>query len=179
MYKKRGRHIEDAEPTNNNEEQFAQKFFNFVRKTPITCHAGACSTNQFGYQYWIHLSSVSSAPDNQRYLMDDIKEATPCTLLYVKGGTLRTIGVVNAIVMHGCIMQGWPIPSKRVALEVTTITEGREFKDLDYLDEEEGIGKVKDVKGNSILWPCKDTILKTHSSSIVSLQSKEAEHTPT
>jgi hypothetical protein len=34
MYKKRGRHIEDVEPTNNNEEQFAQKFFNFMRKHP-------------------------------------------------------------------------------------------------------------------------------------------------
>jgi hypothetical protein len=33
MYKKRGRHDKDAESTNN-EEQFASRFFNFMRKHP-------------------------------------------------------------------------------------------------------------------------------------------------
>jgi hypothetical protein len=55
-------------------------------------------------------SSASSAPDNQKYTMDDIKEATPLTLMYVKGNTLRTIEVVEAIVMPGRILHGRLIP---------------------------------------------------------------------
>jgi N12 class adenine-specific DNA methylase len=53
-------------------------------------------------------------------------------------------------------------------VEVTTIREGHEFEVLDYLDEEEGIEKLKDAKGNFIRWPYKDIIIKTRSSSIVS-----------
>jgi hypothetical protein len=36
-------------------------------------------------------------------------------------------------------------------VKVTTIKEGREFEHLDYPDEEEGIEKLKDAKGNFIL----------------------------
>jgi hypothetical protein len=36
-------------------------------------------------------------------------------------------------------------------VEVTTIREGHEFEDLNYLDEEEEIEKLKDAKGNFIL----------------------------
>jgi hypothetical protein len=32
MYKKHGRHNKDVESTNNNEEEFATQFFNFMRK---------------------------------------------------------------------------------------------------------------------------------------------------
>jgi hypothetical protein len=124
-------------------------------------------------------SSADSAPDNQKYLVDDIKEATPCTLLYVKDGTLRTIKVVDAIVLPGRIFHSRPVSSKCVVVEVTTIREGHEFEDLDYPNEEEGIEKLKDAKGNFILWPCKDIILKTRSSPIVSAQSKEDEGIPT
>jgi hypothetical protein len=95
----------------------------------------------------------------------------PCTLLYVKGRPLRTIEVVDAIVMATCIMHGRPIPSECGVVEVTTIREGPEFEDLDYLVKEEGIEKLKDDKGNFILWPGKDIILKIHSSPIVSSQS--------
>jgi hypothetical protein len=52
-------------------------------------------------------------------------------------------------------------------VKLTTIREGCEFEDLDYPDEEEGIEMLKDAKGNSILWPRKDIIIKTHSSPIV------------
>jgi hypothetical protein len=38
-------------------------------------------------------------------------------------------------------------------VEVTTIREGHEFENLDYPDGEEGVGKLKDAKGNFILWP--------------------------
>jgi hypothetical protein len=100
--------------------------------------------------------------------VDDINEPTPCTLLYVKGRTLRTIQDVDAIVMATRIMHGRPIPSECAVVDVTTIREGREFEDLDYIDEEEGIEKLKDAKGNFILWPRKDTILKIYSSPIVS-----------
>jgi hypothetical protein len=64
-------------------------------------------------------------------------------------------------------------------VEVTTIREGHEFENLDYPDEQEGIEKLKDAKGNFILWPHKDIILKTHSSPIVSPQNREDEGTPT
>jgi hypothetical protein len=111
--------------------------------------------------------------------MDDIKEATPCTLLYVKGRTLRTFEVADAIVLPGCIFHSQPVPSECVVVEVTTIREGHEFKDLDYPNEEEGTEKLKGAKGNFILLPRKDIILKTHSSPIISPQSKEDEGTPT
>jgi hypothetical protein len=113
-------------------------------------------------------SSAGSAPDNQRYPVDDIKEATPCTLLYVKGRTLRTIEVTDAIVLPGRIFRSRLVPSECVVVEVTTIRDGPEFEDLDYPNKKEGIEKLKDAKGNFILWPRKDIILKTHSSPIVS-----------
>jgi hypothetical protein len=83
--------------------------------------------------------------------VDDINESTPCTLLYVKGKTLRTIEVADAIVMATRIMHGWPVPLECAVVEVTMIREGHEFEDLDYPDEEEGIEKLKDAKGNFIL----------------------------
>jgi hypothetical protein len=81
---------------------------------------------------------------------------------------LRTIKVVDAIMMATRIMHGWPVLSDCVVVEVTTIREGHDFEDLDYPDEEEGIEKLKDAKGNFILWPREDIIIKTHSSLIVS-----------
>jgi hypothetical protein len=83
--------------------------------------------------------------------VDDINEPTPYTLLYVKGRMLRTIKVDDTIVMTTYIMHGCPIPSECALVNVTTIREGREFEDLDYLDEEEGIEKLKDAKENFIL----------------------------
>jgi hypothetical protein len=85
------------------------------------------------------------------YPMDDINEPTSCTLPYVKGRMLRTIEVDDAIVMATRIMHGQPVPSECVVVEVTTIREVREFEDLDYPDEEEGIEKLKDAKRNFIL----------------------------
>jgi hypothetical protein len=77
------------------------------------------------------------------------------------------------------IMHDQPIPLECAVVKVTTIREGCEFEDLDYLDEEEGIKKFKDAKGNFILWPCKDIILKTRSTLIVSPHSREDESSPT
>jgi hypothetical protein len=114
------------------------------------------------------LSSVSSAPDHQKYSVDDINEPTPCTLLYVKGRMLRTIEVADAIVMATRIMHDRPILSECAVVEVTTIREGHEFADIDYPNKEEGIEKLKDAKGNFILWLRKDIILKTRFSPIVS-----------
>jgi hypothetical protein len=83
--------------------------------------------------------------------VDDINEPTSCTLLYVKGTTLRTIEVVDAIVMATHIMHGRLISSKCAVVKLTTIREGREFEDLDYSDEELGIEKLKCAKGNFVL----------------------------
>jgi hypothetical protein len=156
MYKKHGRHDIEAESTNN-EEQFAPQFVNFTTKhlelvisqvsvPQINLKVGTATP-----QVVPALSSAGSAPDNQKYPMDDINEPTPCTLLYVKGRTLRTIKVVDAIVMDTRIMHGRPIPSECAVVEVTTIREGHEFEDLYYPDEEEAIEKLKDAKGNFIL----------------------------
>jgi hypothetical protein len=64
-------------------------------------------------------------------------------------------------------------------VEVTMIREGHEFEDLDYLNEEKKVEKLKYAKGNFMHWPYKDIILKTHFSPIVSPQSKEDEDAPT
>jgi hypothetical protein len=59
---------------------------------------------------WFTPSDVDSTPDHQEYHMDDINETTPCTLLYVKGRTLKTIKVADTIVMDTRIMHGRPVP---------------------------------------------------------------------
>jgi hypothetical protein len=48
------------------------------------------------------------------------------------------------------------------------IREGHKFEDHDYPDEKEGIENLKDTKGNFILWPRKNIILKFCSLLIVS-----------
>jgi hypothetical protein len=68
--------------------------------------------------------SANSAPDNQKYHVDDTKEPTPCTLFYVKGRTLRIIEVVDDIVMASHIIHGRPVPSECAVVKVTTIREG-------------------------------------------------------
>jgi hypothetical protein len=127
------------------------------------------------------LSTVGSAPnrDKYKYPMDDIKDPTPCTLMYVKGRTSRTIEVVEATMMPSHIHHGWSIPAECAVVEVTTIREGHEFDDLDYPDEDEGIEKLVDAKGIFILWPHKDIIVKIRSSPIISPWSTEAGGTPT
>jgi hypothetical protein len=82
---------------------------------------------------------------------------------------LRTIEDADAILMPTRVMHGWPIPSECSVVEVTMIKEGREFEDLDYPNKEEAIKNMKYAKGNFILWPRKDIILKTRSSPIVSM----------
>jgi hypothetical protein len=171
MYKKRGRHDIDA----NNEEQFVTQFYNFMRKNldiVISLVFVAKINLDIGTTLPLVVqapSSTGSTPDQQKYPADDINEPTPCTLLYVKGGTLRTIEVADAIMMATHIMHGRHVSSECAVVEVTTIREGREFQDLEYPDEEEGIEKLKDTKVNFILWPRKDIIIRTRSSLIVSL----------
>jgi hypothetical protein len=83
--------------------------------------------------------------------MDDIKDPTPCTLIYVKGRTSWTIKVVEATVVPSCMLNGRPVPAECAVVEVTMIREGCEFEDIDYPDEEEGIEKLVDPKGTLIL----------------------------
>jgi hypothetical protein len=169
----------------NNEEQFASQFFDFMRKHPklIISQVSVPQINLELDTATPHVvtapSSASSSPENQKYPVGDINECTPCTLLYVKGRMLRTIKVDDAIVLATRIMHGWPVPLDCAVVEGTTIKEVHEFEDLDYPDEEEGIEKLKDAKGNFILCPCKDIFIKTRSSPIVSPQSREDDGTPT
>jgi hypothetical protein len=92
------------------------------------------------------LSSASSAPNKDKYHVDAIKDPTPCTLMYIKGRTSRTIKVAEAIVIPRRILHGQPILAECAAVEVTTIREGQEFEDLDHTNEEEGIEKLLDAK---------------------------------
>jgi hypothetical protein len=110
----------------------------------------------------IALSSGGSAPnrDKDKYLMDDIKDPTPCTLMYVKGRAPRTIKVVEATVMASRIHHGWPIPAKCAVVEVTMIREGHEFKDLDYPDEDEGLKNRLMLKGLLFSGPAKILLSK-------------------
>jgi hypothetical protein len=57
--------------------------------------------------------------------------------------------------MAAHIMHCWSVPSESAMVKVTTIRECHEFEDLDYPDKEEGIEKLKDAKGNFIIWPVK------------------------
>jgi hypothetical protein len=125
------------------------------------------------------LSSTGSTPDIDKYPVHDIKDPTPCTLMYFKGRTSRTIKVAKATMMPSHILHGRPVPAECAVVEVTMIREGREFKDLDYPNEDGRIEKLVDAKGNFILWPCKDIIIKTRSLSIILPQITEAGGTPT
>jgi hypothetical protein len=76
--------------------------------------------------------------------------------------------------MPNRILHGRPVPVECAVVKVTTIREGRrEFEELDYPNEEDGIEELV------ILWPRKDTIVKTRLLLIVSPWSTEAGGTPT
>jgi hypothetical protein len=53
-------------------------------------------------------SSAGSTPNRNKdkYPVDDINDPTPCTLMYVKGRTSRTIEVAEATVMPNHILHG-------------------------------------------------------------------------
>jgi hypothetical protein len=64
-------------------------------------------------QQYFALSSADSAPnrDKDKYPVDDIKDPTTCTLMYVKGRTSRTIKVAEATVKLSRILHGRPVPA--------------------------------------------------------------------
>jgi hypothetical protein len=101
------------------------------------------------------MSSASSAlhRDKENCPVDDIKDPTPCTLMYVKGRISRTVKVAEATVMPSRILHGRPVPAECAVVEVTMIREGCEFEDLDCPDEDEGIEKLVDAKGTFIVCP--------------------------
>jgi hypothetical protein len=181
LYKKR----KTQEIAHNTEETFAQKIFNFLRKAPqyvvqmpspeINLDLDATVQQHFAP------SNASSTPnrDKDKYLVDDIKDPTPCTLMYDKDRTSRTIEVAEATVMPSRILHCRPVPVECAVVNVTMIREGCEFEDLEYPNEDEGIEKLVDAKGTFILWPRKDIIVKIRSSSIVSPWSTKAGGTPT
>jgi hypothetical protein len=57
-------------------------------------------------------SSAGSTPnkDKDKYHVDDIKDPTPCTLMYVKCRTSRTIEVAKATMMPSRILHDCPVP---------------------------------------------------------------------
>jgi hypothetical protein len=178
MYKKRKTH----EIAHNAEETFAWQFFNFMRKNPqyvVQMPIPEINLNLGATVQPFAPSSAGCAPNKDKYPMDDIKDPTPCTRMYVKGRISRTIIVAKTTVMPSCILHGQPVIAECAVVKVTMIREGHEFEDLDYHNEEEGIEKLVDVKGTFILWPCKDIIVKTRSSPIILPWSMEVGDTPT
>jgi hypothetical protein len=107
-------------------------------------------------------SSAGSTPnrDKEKYPMDDIKDPTPCTLMYVKGRTSWIIEVAEATMMPSRILHGWPIPTECAVVEVTTIREGRESEKLDYLNEDGGIKNWLMLTGLSFSGPTKILLSK-------------------
>jgi hypothetical protein len=98
MYKKHGRHHNDAESANNDDEQFGTQLFNFMRKDPdIVITQVSITQINLAISTRFTPSSGNSTLDNQKYSVDDINEPTPCTILYVKGRTLRTVKVVDVL----------------------------------------------------------------------------------
>jgi hypothetical protein len=166
MYKK----CKTREIAHNIEERFAQQIFNFLRKNPLYVMQMSIPKINLDLSATVQPfapSSAGSAPNKDMCHVDDIKDPTSYTLMYVKGRTSRIIKVVEATLMSSCILHGWPILAECVVVEVTTIREGRELKYLYYPNEEEGIEKLIDAKGNFILWPRKGIIAKTCLSPIV------------
>jgi hypothetical protein len=105
MYKKHKTH----EIAHNTEETFAQQFFNFMRKNPqyvVQVPIPEINLNLSAIVQPFALSSASSATnrDKDNYPMDGINDPTPCTLLYVKGRTSRSIKVAEATVMPSRIL---------------------------------------------------------------------------
>jgi hypothetical protein len=49
------------------------------------------------------------------------------------------------------ILHGRPVPAECAVVKVTMIREGRQFKELDYPDRDEGFEKLVDAKGTFIL----------------------------
>jgi hypothetical protein len=92
--------------------------------------------------------------------VDDIKDSTPCTLIYVKGRTSRTIKVIECTVMPSYILHGWSVLAECVVVKVTTIREDHEFEDLDYPNEEEGIENWLMLKRLSFSGPAKILLSK-------------------
>jgi hypothetical protein len=72
------------------------------------------------------LSNAGSTPnkDKDKYHVDDIKDPTPCTLMYVKDRTSRTIEVAEPTVMPSCILHGRLVLAECAVVEVTMIREG-------------------------------------------------------
>jgi hypothetical protein len=86
MYKKLGRHDTNTESANNDKEQFASQFFNFMRKHPniIITQMSVLQIN-LDTSTGLTPSSAGSTPKHQKYHVDVINKPNPCTLLYVKG----------------------------------------------------------------------------------------------
>jgi hypothetical protein len=55
-------------------------------------------------------AGLASNRDKDKYPVDDIKDPTPCTIMYVKSSISSSIEVVKATVMLSCILHGEPIP---------------------------------------------------------------------
>jgi hypothetical protein len=106
LYKKHKTH----EIAHKAEETFAQQCFNFMRKNLLYIVQMPITGINLDFSATVQpfaLSSAGSAPnkDKDKYHVDDIKDPTPFTLMYVKGMTSRTIEVVKATMMPRHILR--------------------------------------------------------------------------
>jgi hypothetical protein len=77
MYKKRGRPNKDVESINNNEDQFATRFFNFmIKHLDIIISQVSIQQINLDISTGFTPSGAGSAPDHQKYHVDGINELT-------------------------------------------------------------------------------------------------------
>jgi hypothetical protein len=108
------------------------------------------------------MSNAGSAPNRvkDKYHVDNIKDPTPCTLVFVKGRTSRTIEVAEATMMPSRILHGQHVPEECAVVEVTTIREGHDFEDFTTLMKMRGVRNWLMQKGLSFSGPTKTLLSK-------------------
>ncbi|TVU13548.1 hypothetical protein EJB05_40608, partial [Eragrostis curvula] len=118
-------------------------------------------------------SSVgSSSADTQRYPVDDIMEATPCSLMVTmeRKGKTRQFKVAEGTACPGCELHTMQMPKECARVFVGRVIDDKFLKEeLDYRDEKEGIETLEDAVNNFVAWHRMDIMIHTVSLTPVAL----------
>ena len=97
--------------------------------------------------------SVASTANKVHYLVDDIVNPTPCSIVIRYGiNNHRTREVATGKAIPGRKYHGDDIPEDYCRVEVSTVVQGYENEMLD-IPGPEGIEKLGQAINNFILWP--------------------------
>ena len=104
-------------------------------------------------------SSVASTANKVHYLVDDIANPTPCSIVIRYSiNNHRTREVATGLVIPGRKYHGDDIPEDYCRVEVSAMVQGYEDELLD-IPGPEGIEKLGYPINNFILWPRRDVQL--------------------